>query len=382
MKISPKKNTSISGLLQLWNPCIPYLPLGMFQKSWSLTTTEETKTFSQESDFLKQTSPPFKGRHSHPQDLGVLQVPTNGVIHPTWNPNPPNPPGFWKFAKDHCQPSSVHIYPGGTSGAGHTRPGFGGWNCHVRRVHVTGVGWWRLVSVENLTRKTDGKKWVLKQVSGFAYGFWCSQATTFGFTDVHLIIHIDIVAGTLSWIPTTTPALTFQLHVGKAMWTLGRLGLSCFLWETTTTWFTAKAAKNSRTYIEDMPFDSWADPHPGLITQTILTEKEGEVARNRMPDENRCPFFRRFLKKHVLPLGPSGSWVDDHVWICFKFRLQAYQAYHDPCYLDTFRLPWLTSILHSLHLPIFMEEPRSNLPCIPKTFIPKKTQKNTPPKCL
>ena len=240
----------------------------------------------------------------------------------------------------------------------------------------------RLVSVENLTRKTDGKKWVLKQVSGFAYGFWCSQVTTFGFTDVHLIIHIDIVAGTLSWIPTTTPALTFQLHVGKAMWTLGRLGLSCFLWETTTTWFTAKAAKNSRTYIEDMPFDSWADPHPGLITQTILTEKEGEVARNRMPDEKRCPFFRRFLKKQVLPLGPSGSWVDDHVWICFKFRLQAYQAYHDPCYLDTFRLPWLTSILHSLHLPIFMEEPRSNLPCIPKTFIQKKTQKNTPPKCL
>lgn len=143
MKISPKKNTSISGLLQLWNPCIPYLPLGMFQKSWSLTTTEETKTFSQESDFLKQTSPPFKGRHSHPQDLGVLQVPTNGVIHPT-RTQPTQPTRVLEI----CQGSLPTIFC----------PHISGWNLwswthqtwlwwlelsRPTGPRSTGVGWWK-----------------------------------------------------------------------------------------------------------------------------------------------------------------------------------------------------------------------------------------------
>ena len=107
----------------------------MFQKSWSLTTTEETKTFSQESDFLKQTSPPFKGRHSHPQDLGVLQVPTNGVIHPT-RTQPTQPTRVLEI----CQGSLPTIFCPHISGWNlwswtHQTWLEGGWNCHVRRVH-------------------------------------------------------------------------------------------------------------------------------------------------------------------------------------------------------------------------------------------------------
>ena len=53
-----------------------------------------------------------------------------------------------------------------------------------------------------------------------------------------------------------------------------------------------------RTYIEDTAFDSWADPHPGSITQTILTEKEGEVARNRMPVRKQVSIFQAILEKN------------------------------------------------------------------------------------
>lgn len=142
-----------------------------------------------------------------------------------------------------------------------------------------------------------------------------------------------------------------------------------------------------------MAFDSWADPHPGLITQTILTEKEGEVGRNRMPDVKVKPGVHfwgdsAILEEQVLPLGPF--WLMSR-WSCHEFASNSvFKPTRPTMNLGTLtRLDYLGSPPFSPFSPSANLHGRttfvwwcSNLRCIPKTFIPEKQQKNTPPKSL